>query len=117
MDREKVGERIRKLRTERGLTQEKLAEQIGVARGSVARYEAGTYYPSQEVIVKLAAILGVTTDLILGNTMDKLSVPSDDDIKFALFGVDPANITDAQFEEVKRFAQYIRDQKSKPSGK
>ncbi len=116
MDREKVGEQIRKLRIAQGLTQEKLAEKIGVARGSVARYESGTYYPSQEVIVKLSVALGVTTDSLLGKAESGINIPSDDDIKFALFGVDPANITDAQFEEVKRFAQFIREQQ-KQAGK
>lgn len=37
---------------------------------------------------------------------------SDDDIKFALFG--GANVTDAQFEEVKRFARYIAENNIKP---
>lgn len=36
---------------------------------------------------------------------------SDADLKFAIFG-DANNITDAQFEEVKRFAQFIRERDS-----
>jgi len=52
---------------------------------------------------------------LLGNI--EPPIPNDDEIKFALFGVDPANITDAQFEEVKRFSQFVREQKMKQSGK
>lgn len=75
MDRNKVGERIRSLRKESGYTQEELAEQVGIARGSIGRYETGVVYPSQEVIVALASIFNVSTDYLLG----KETPPGNDD--------------------------------------
>ncbi len=111
MDRIAVGERIRQLRLSKGLTQGVLADKIGVARGSVARYEAGTYYPSQEVVVKLASVLGSTVSYILDEDVSTADEIPDTDIKFAVFG-DP-NVTDAQFEEVKQFARFIRERDKK----
>ena len=41
MDQIKTGQLIRQLRREKGLTQEQLAEQLGVSRRSVSRWETG----------------------------------------------------------------------------
>ena len=43
----------------------------------------------------------------MGESQPTRPVIRDEDIKFALFGGD-AEITDEQFEEVKRFAQFVK---------
>lgn len=114
---ESTGQRIKMLRKRLKLTQDQLAEAVGANRVTIANYEAEKYKPSSEALLKIAETLNVTTDYLLGAEQNELPVISDDDIKFALFGVDPANITDAQFEEVKRFAQFVREQKMKQNGR
>lgn len=61
-----LGENIKELRREKGLTQEELAEIIGVAHQSVSRWERGECYPDIELLPVIAGFLDTTTDKILG---------------------------------------------------
>ena len=54
--------RLRELRGEAGLTQEQLAERVGVKRDAIARWERGTREPSWSNVVALADALGVSCD-------------------------------------------------------
>ena len=49
-----LGKRIKELRRERNLSQEKLAENIGIDPNNLSRIENGKNYPSAETIVKIA---------------------------------------------------------------
>lgn len=51
--------RLRELREQIGLTQQELAERVGVQRDAVARWEAGRREPSWSNVLALAAALGV----------------------------------------------------------
>ena len=59
------GEKLKTLRKELKLTQQQLAERVGVAKSVVSYYESGERYPSYDVLVKLARIFHVTTDYLL----------------------------------------------------
>ena len=61
-----LGESIRELRKRRGLSQEKLAEQMGVSRQAVTKWEAGQSAPSSENLLRLAELLGTTAEALLG---------------------------------------------------
>ena len=61
-----IGEIIRELRKQRKITQEKLAEQIGVTPQAISRWERNVGYPDITQIVPLAKSFGVSTDEILG---------------------------------------------------
>jgi len=63
---ETFGERIARLRREKGLTQEDLAGRLDVTQPVVSDYERGRLRLHGELIVQLAAILGVSADEILG---------------------------------------------------
>jgi transcriptional regulator with XRE-family HTH domain len=54
-----VGERIRELREEKGLSQRQLAERCKVARNTIVRTENGTTTPSFELMVRVARELSV----------------------------------------------------------
>ena len=58
--------RIRAYRKERKWTQEELAEQIGVERSAVAKWESGKSQPQAARLIALAEIFGCTVDEILG---------------------------------------------------
>ena len=60
------GKRLRATRLSRGMTQEKLSEAAGVALRTYQAYEQGTRRPSFEILVKLADLLSVSTDYLLG---------------------------------------------------
>lgn len=60
--------RIKELRRLKkpALTQQKLADLVGVARSTVAMWEAGKNEPDNETLLKLAEIFNVSTDCVLG---------------------------------------------------
>ncbi len=63
-----IGQRIKLLRKKNDLTQEKLAELLGVTYKSVSKWECGLTSPDLALIVPLAKILGISTDELLGAT-------------------------------------------------
>ena len=60
-------DRLRVLRTTKGLTQNQVAESIGIARNSVYNYETSERKPDADTIVKFAKFFNVSTDYLLGN--------------------------------------------------
>ena len=52
-----LGEKIRQIRKSKGLTQEQLAEQIGIDNKHLSRIEKGRHMPTYNIIKKLAAVL------------------------------------------------------------
>jgi len=61
-----IGQRIKQLRKKNDLTQEKLADLLGVTYQSVSKWECGTTMPDLAMIVPLARVLHVSTDDLLG---------------------------------------------------
>ena len=64
--REAMGQIIRRLRKERNLTQEELAEQLNITYQAVSRWENGAGMPDISQIVPLSNVFGVTTDVLFG---------------------------------------------------
>ena len=64
------GEKLKALRTSQKLTQQQLADRVGVAKSVVSYYEAGDRYPSYDVLVKIARIFHTTTDYLLDVSKD-----------------------------------------------
>lgn len=54
MDQQKTGRFLRQLRGEQGLTQEQLAEELGVSNRSVSRWENGVNLPDLDLLLQLA---------------------------------------------------------------
>jgi putative transcriptional regulator len=54
--------KIKELRAGRGLTQEELAQKVGVRRETIVFLEAGKYNPSLKLAHEVALVLGVTID-------------------------------------------------------
>ena len=57
-----IGKNLQKLRKQKNLTQEALAEAVGVARQTIAKWEAGESTPDLEISGRLASALEVTLD-------------------------------------------------------
>jgi len=73
------GKRLVQLRLERGLTQADLAELIGSNQRNVSHYETVAEFPPTDVLVKLASVLKVSTDELLGlKTPKKAPEPKED---------------------------------------
>lgn len=61
-----IGENIQRLRHEKGLSQEAVAEKIGVSRQTVAKWENGESMPNLDLAAVLAEVLGTTLDSLAG---------------------------------------------------
>lgn len=66
-----MGEIIQTGRARRGLSQEKLAELVGVSRQAVSKWEVGDTVPDTDKLVPLARALHISTDELLGNVPGK----------------------------------------------
>ena len=77
------GKKLKALRNSQNLTQQQLANQIGVAKSIISYYESGDRFPSYDVLVKISYIFHVSTDYLLGVERTRtlnVSDLSDDDI-------------------------------------
>lgn len=59
MDQIRIGAFIKKLRNEKGLTQEQLSEQFSVSRRTVSRWETGSNMPDLDVLIEMANFFDV----------------------------------------------------------
>lgn len=66
---------VKQLRLERGLTQQELANMVGLTKVTISQYETGKRKPSFEMIEALADVFHVDMNYLLGFT-DKISRPS-----------------------------------------
>lgn len=56
---------LKTLRTKQGLSQKELADQLYVERSTVAGWETKDRVPDVEILIKLAAVLETTVDVLL----------------------------------------------------
>jgi len=59
-------ERLRKIRIEKGYTQEEIANFLGFTRPTYTAYESGRRKPDNDTLAKIAKFLNVSTDYLLG---------------------------------------------------
>lgn len=66
-----LDENIRLMRKEKGLTQEQLAEVMGVSTASVSKWETGLAAPELTMLAALADFFEMSIDALIGHTVDK----------------------------------------------
>jgi transcriptional regulator with XRE-family HTH domain len=66
-----IGAKIQQLRKQRGLSQEQLADKLGVSRQSISKWESEQSAPEINKIVQLSDLFGVTTDYLLKDTEEQ----------------------------------------------
>ncbi|MBQ4570556.1 MAG: helix-turn-helix transcriptional regulator [Bacilli bacterium] len=77
----KVGKNIKKLREKKGLTQEKLANFLGVTPQAISRWENETGYPDIELLPLIANFFDVTIDELLDREIEKNKLEIQEGIK------------------------------------
>lgn len=87
---ESMGDRIKRYRMSIKMTQADFAQRLGVTGAAVSAYENGVRQPSLEILVKIANILGTTTDNLLGRTRNKGRT------------IDVTQLTDPQLQVVEK---------------
>lgn len=63
-----IEERIKSLREERKITQQELAQYLGVTQKTISNYEKGERSPDPETLKKIADYFDVTVDYLLGRS-------------------------------------------------
>lgn len=64
-------ERLKELRKQAHLTQVELASKLGIVQSSYADWERGKKKPTQDNLVKIAQVLNVSVDYLVGNSEEK----------------------------------------------
>ncbi|MBQ9718513.1 MAG: helix-turn-helix transcriptional regulator [Clostridia bacterium] len=90
-----LGTAIRRLRTERGMTQEELADYAGVSFQAVSKWETGTTTPDIALLPKLAVFFGVRIDDLFGIT-------DEDELERVDYLLEHERITDENFSYSKK---------------
>lgn len=94
-----IGNKIRQLRTERGMTQERLGDLLGVSSQAVSKWESGLTAPDIQLLPELSVAFGVSIDELFSLTdehrMDRIEHMLDD----ARF------LPDGEFVRAERFLQ------------
>ena len=66
-----IGDKLKKLRRNRDLTQEEVAAHIGISYQAISKWERGDGYPDITMLPTLADYFGVSTDYLLGKEEQK----------------------------------------------
>ena len=66
VDYQALGKRVRACRKGKDITQEELAQRVGISASFMGHVERGTRVLSVETLVKLCEVLGITPDALLG---------------------------------------------------
>ena len=61
-----VGDRIKELRRDNGLTQKELANAMGVTASMIGQYETGIRTPKYETLERIAKALSVSVPMLMG---------------------------------------------------
>ena len=98
------GNRLRKLRKEKNMTQEELAKLINSTKANISKYETGKVEPNIETIRFFADYFDVSVDYLL----DKTNVRRQHDV---LAFHTTADLTEEEWEEIKNYVDYIRSKR------
>ncbi len=71
-----LGNKLAEARKRQNLTQEQLAERLGVTRQAVSRWESDAAYPETDKIIRMAQILEVSCDYLLQDGVDEKGKPA-----------------------------------------
>ena len=107
-------ERLKDLRRQAGLTQVEVAEKLGISQQAYASWERGVKKPTQENLVKIAHVLNVSVDYLVGNSEEK----SDelDNIEL-LFRMNSKRVTDEERVVFRKELIEFMDERRKAFGK
>lgn len=69
----KLSENLKRLRKENNLSQEELAEKLGVSRQSVSKWESENAYPEMDKLIQISKIYNVKLDDLLNNNIKEIN--------------------------------------------
>ena len=99
---DKFNENLKIARERKGLSQKDIAEGIGVAKSTYSLYESGNREPNVQTIKKIADILNVSADELLG---------IDDEPQTIAAHFDGNEYTEEELDEIKKFAEFVKSKR------
>ena len=102
MDIKKVGKFIASCRKEKNMTQKDVADNIGVAKSTYSLYESGNREPNVQTIKKLADLLNVSADDLLGLNQEPTTIAAH---------FDGDDFTEDELDEIRQFAEFVKNRK------
>lgn len=91
MDQKKIGEFLRELRKEKGMTQEQVAEHFNIAGRTVSRWETGSNMPDIGIISEIAEFYEVDIREIINGERDAAPVVQEDVVEKVIEYADTEN--------------------------
>ncbi|KAF1306594.1 helix-turn-helix domain-containing protein [Streptococcus sanguinis] len=109
-------ERLKESRKKARLTQVEIAEKLGISQPAYASWERGAKKPTQENLVKLAQVLNVTIDYLVGNSDDEIANKELEDIEI-LFRKNSEGLTDDEKVIFRKELIAFMEERKKQFGK
>lgn len=81
-----LADKITALRKKAGWSQEELAEQLGVTRQSVSKWEGAQSVPDMDKVVQMSRLFGVTTDFLLKDELSEEDYTRENKAKSPVIG-------------------------------
>ena len=96
---------LRLLRNEKGMSQQELADALGISKSSINMYERGERQPNFEVLEAIADFFNVDIDYLLGrsNKTTKIINPQTIAAHF-----DGNEYTEEELSKIKEFAEFVK---------
>ncbi|WYU52850.1 helix-turn-helix transcriptional regulator [Bacillus sp. FSL K6-0047] len=112
-----LGERLKKLRAARGLSQQELSDKLNITRGTYAHYEVNKRQPDYETLKKISDFFNVSIDYLItgnefGNSTDEMWKEFLDP-KTQIFFKDLQNAPEEKINELIRFWEFIQERDKK----
>lgn len=114
-----IGEKIKELRKNGKITQVQLGNAIGVSKMAISYFEKGKKSPGRESLEKIADYFGVTTDYLLGRSVDPELNEEEDKIVseegkniMALIESLPKEERKKAWEQLEMYVTYMKTKKT-----
>ena len=101
-----MGEKLRMLIAERGVSQKELAQKAGVTEAAVSHYINGDRSPRGAILLNIANALGTTTDFLLSVSKSEKNNISENEIENC-YKLLAKNINQVSFEQKQRFLKLL----------
>lgn len=101
---EHFNENLKLAREQKGLSQKDVAEKIGVAKSTYSLYESGNREPNVQTIKKIADVLEVSADELLGINTESTTLAAH---------FDGSEYTEEQLKRIKEYAKFIKQELNK----
>ena len=82
--KKELGEKIKRIRKKRGLTQEQLAEKIEISARNLSNIELGNSFPKSETLEKILMVLDISTEDLFSNEHIKTNLELLSEINYYL---------------------------------